>query len=517
MNSPDATSTADLQLLNQQLQGALEVALQRIDALEQQNNWFKKQLFGEKSEKRKDIDNPDQMDLGEAFKAPTAEPPPEKEKINYERRKKQRGNHCVTDQGLRFDENVPVKIIEEPVPELEGPDADQYEIIDYKVTRRLAQRPGSYVVLEHRRPVVRHKPSQTLRTVSAPSGLFDRSIADVSLIAGMLIDKFVCHLPLHRQHQRMAMSGVTISRSTLTQLAQRGIELLRPIYDALMASIIQSKVLAIDETPIKAGRKEKGKMQKAWFWPVYGIQDEVVFTFSTSKSAKHLKTLLKEWEGVMLTDGNPVYDSYCKSRPEVTLAQCWVHCRRYFIKAEQAEPEAVAKALNIIGRLYHCEATIREAGLSGAEKKACRQQESAPLVNEFFSWCQQERQRMDLTATNPLSRALGYACNHEKQMRVFLENPDVPLDTNHLERSLRCIPMGRKNYMFCWTELGAEHVGIIQSLLVSCRLQGVDPYKYLVDVLQRISMHPAREVEDLIPRNWQDRFGSSPLKAPLDK
>ena len=102
---------------------------------------------------------------------------------------------------------------------------------------------------------------------------------------------------------------------------------------------------------------------------------------------------------------------------------------------------------------------------------------------------------------------------HEQQMRVFLEEPDVPPDINHLERALRCIPIGRKNFLFCWTELGGEHVGIVQSLLVTCRLQGIDPYRYLVDVLQRISLHPARQVDDLIPRNWKERFGDNLLKA----
>lgn len=517
MNTPATHSIVELQLQNQQLQSALVAALEKIDNQQQQLNWFKRQLFGEKSEKRIDITHPDQMDLGAVFKVDEPAPPPETETISYKRRKKNRSDDCVTDQGLRFDDNVPVTVIPMDAPELQGEDADQYEIIDYKVTRRLAQRPGSYEVLEYRRPVVRHKSSQILSTVPAPSGLFDRSIADVSLIAGMLIDKFVYHLPLHRQHQRMAMCGVTLSRSTLTHLVQRGIELLRPIYDALLASVLESRVLAIDETPIKAGRKEKGKMQKAWFWPVYGLQDEVVFTFSTSKSREHLRPLLENWQGTLLTDGNPVYDSYCKSRPEVILAQCWTHCRRYFTRAEEAEPAAVAVALDIIGRIYHVESGIREKELIADQKRLCRQEQSAPLVNEFFTWCHEERQRMDLTATNPLSKALGYACNHEDQMKVFLDNPDVAIDTNHLERSLRCIPMGRKNYMFCWTEVGAEHVGIIQSLLVSARLHSVDPYKYLVDILQRIALHPARQVEDLIPRNWKTRFGSNPLKAPLDK
>ena len=113
----------------------------------------------------------------------------------------------------------------------------------------------------------------------------------------MLIDKFVHHLPLHRQHHRMIMSGITISRSTLTLLVKNTAELLRPVYNAMLESVLASRVVAIDETPVKAGRKEKGKMQNAWFWPIYGLEDEVVFTFSTSKSAKHLEQRLGKLAG----------------------------------------------------------------------------------------------------------------------------------------------------------------------------------------------------------------------------
>ena len=416
------TQPTDMRKSYDGLSALVKNQLQENESLKQQLNWFKRQLFGEKSEKRLTIDNPDQIDLGEIFKTPADAPPPETETVTYERRKKQRPGDCVTDEGLRFDERVPVEVIELPSPELEREDANQYEVIDYKVTRKLAQRPGSYVVLEHRRPVVRHKPSQALTTVAAPSGIFDRSIADASLLAGMLIDKFVFHLPLHRQHQRMALSGVTLSRATLTGLVKRSIELLRP-----------------------------------------------------------------------------------------------VHCRRYFDWAKNDEPGAVNQALEQIGKLYRIEKRIRESGITGGQKRQARQEDSRPLVDEFFNWCHRERQRPELTKTNPLSKALAYAENHQASLRVFLDDPGVQMDTNHLERLLRCIPMGRKNWMFCWTETGAEHVAIIQSLLVSCRLQDVDPYKYLVDVLQRVSLHPARQIDELIPRNWKERFGKNPLKAPLDK
>jgi hypothetical protein len=123
---------------------------------------------------------------------------------------------------------------------------------------------------------------------------------------------------------------------------------------------------------------------------------------------------------------------------------------------------------------------------------------------------------MDLVNSAPLAKALRYAGNHEAQLRVYLSDPDVAIDTNHLERALRVIPMGRKNWLFCWSEVGAEQVGIIQSLLSTCRLHQVDPYAYLVDVLQRIALHPARDVEQLTPRCWKTLYASNPLRSDLE-
>ena len=110
---------------------------------------------------------------------------------------------------------------------------------------------------------------------------------------------------------------------------------------------------------------------------------------------------------------------------------------------------------------------------------------------------------------------MSYALARKTELKVFLSNPAVPIDTNHLERALRVIPMGRKNHLFCWTELGAEQLGILQSLLVTCRLQSINPYTYLVDVLQRVSQHPASQVEDLTPRVWKSKIADNPLTSDL--
>jgi len=400
----------------------------------------------------------------------------------------------------------------------------------------LAQRPGSYVVLEYTTPVVKPKEFEgeiDIITAPFPSTVFEGTIADVSLLAGMLVDKFIYHLPLYRQHQRMAQEGIKLSRATLTNWFHRTIPLLVPIYNAQLSNILLSRVLAMDETPIKAGRKSKGKMQKAWYWPIYGEHDEIVFTFSTSRSSDHIKKSLKGFEGTLLSDGYAGYDRYAKqinknqSEPKIIQAQCWAHTRRYFVKAEEAEPEVVAEALEQIGLLYKHEKEIRKLKEQEEKRKQkdpdalrarilkIRSEKSNPVVERFFDWCYQQHQRTDLVNSNPLSRALVYTQNHKQQLKTYLSDPDVPIDTNHLERALRVIPMGRKNWLFNWTEVGAEYVGVIQSLLTTCRLHNINPYTYLTDVLQRVAQHSASRVEELTPRLWKEKFADNPLQSDL--
>jgi len=163
--------------------------------------------------------------------------------------------------------------------------------------------------------------------------------------------------------------------------------------------------------------------------------------------------------------------------------------------------------------LYDNERHIRKHKLSGRDKFAWRTEHSEPVVKTFWRWCDTQCQRHDLLPSNPLTKALNYAMARTEALQVFLSDPDVPIDTNHVERALRALPMGRKNWMFCWTEIGAERVGVIQSLLTTCRLQGIEPYTYLVDVLQRVGQHPAKAVADLTPRMWKGRFADQPLKG----
>ncbi len=491
-----------------------------IQALQQRISWFEKQLFGPKSEKRPLEDNPHQASLLPSTTASPIEIP--KQQIpGYERGKapKIRAEDCVTDSGLRFSDEVPIHTIEVIPEELTGPDADQYEIIDTKVTHKLAQQPSSYVVLCYKIPVLKKKQSTEFLPMPMLPGVLDRSIADVSFLVGMLVDKFLYHLPLHRQHQRLQQCGITLSRATLTNLTQRSIELLRPIVEAQLKHILQSKVLAMDETPIKAGRKAKGKLKQSYYWPIYGEANEIVFTFSESRGRQHIEQILnKQFKGTLLTDGYAAYARYVASTEGIDHAQCWTHTRRKFIEAEDSHPELAVEMIELIRQLYQVETSLNEKGLQANKKQQYRLEHSKPIIDEIVQWCHKQLAK-NLLPKDPLRKAIGYLLNRETELKTFLENPNVAIDTNHLEREIRPIPLGRKNWMFCWTELGAEHVGIIQSLISTCKLHKINPYTYLVDVLQRINEHPASKIEELTPRLWKGKFAQNPMKSvihPID-
>jgi transposase len=491
--------------------------LESHQELKRQLDWFKRQLFGTKSDRRIFPENNRQLALGESLCSHDDSVSAPATTVREHTRKKR--NTPPGDEGrLRFDPSVPVEEIVVPNAEVEGSE-DDYDLVGEKISERLAQRPGSYVVLRYIRKVYKEKKGSAFSCSPAPASVFEKSYADVSFLSGLLIDKYRYHLPLYRQHQRLEAAGIRIGRSTLTHFVQRVAELLDPIYTAQLASILSSEVVAMDETPIRAGPKGKGKrkMKTGYFWPIYGDRDEIVFPFSPSRGGDLVEEVLGDYRGVLLSDGYKVYDRYVQKVNGITHAQCWSHTRRNFIEAEAVEPKLVGHIVELIALLYQHEEEIRARKLTDERKQRYRAEHCKPIVDEIFFGLGEAMQEHLLLPSSPFTKAANYALDREDALRVFLEYPNVPVDTNHLEREIRPIAVGRKNWLFCWTELGAYDTGVIQSLLATCRLQGVDPYTYLVDVLQRISSHPARDVALLTPRLWKEHFADNPMRSDLDR
>ncbi len=419
--------------------------------------------------------------------------------------RKSRGKAALIDDcgetGLRFDSSVPVEEIECPPAEIAGLTTDDYEIIDTKVTERLCQR-SSYYVKRFLRPVVKLKAASELVTAPAPESVFERSYADVTLLSGILVDKFQYHMPLFRQRSRMTQCGIKIARANLTSWTHRSAALLSPIYQAVLASVLTSKVLALDESPVKAGQEKKGKLHRGYMWVLYGDRDEAAFLYSDTRAMSAIEAHVKKFCGTLITDGYTVYDKLAAKYENIEHALCWAHTRREFFEAKDYEPERCNKALDYIGKLYQIEAEIREPKLIEAKKQSYRTLNALRLVDEFFEWLKQEEKENALLPSNKFQKAAAYALKREAGLRIYLADPAVPIDTNHLEREIRSLPLGRKNWLFCWTEVGAHAVAIVQTLIACCKLHGVNPFDYFVDVLQRVDSHPANKVSELTPREW---------------
>ena len=494
---------------------------QELREKQAQLDWFKKQLFGQRSEKQSYIDEVQHVLFAneEIAKDKQDNTIPGTTVAAHTRRSKKQRNGSVTDEGLRFDENVPVIDVEHECAELDGADANDYEIVRYEYVHKLASRPGSKVVLRHKYPVLKHKSQGHFVQPPAEEGVLGQAQVDVSALADILVEKFIYHMPLYRQHQKLQDEGFTLSRSTLGNWVAAGIELLRPVADILRDELLGGHYLKIDETAIKAGRTKtargKGKMKTGWLWPMLGECGDIVFNYSPSRGKAVVTELLKDFEGTLQTDGYEVYAKYCAAQQNIIHALCWSHTRRGFLKAESLHPKVVKQILAYIAVLYRIERQLRDSGADDQEILKVRQRRSRRCVDKIFKWIDQQIQRVELTPKDPFRKALHYAKDREAGLRVFLKDSWVALDTNDLERSLRVIPMGRKNWLFCSSEVGADHVAIIQTLLATCRAHGIHPFHYLVDVLQRVAIQPAARVHELTPRQWQKRFADKPLRSQL--
>lgn len=501
----------------------VDLLTRRVEDQDRQLAWFRKQLFGAKSERRiVDSSSPDvQMWLGEQLLDVPETPPPTSQSVkSYERtHRKTPVEFMDTDSRLRFDGSVPIEIVQVPNPRIDTLADGEYAVLGEKVTYRLAQR-SSYVILKYVQTTVKATGTGEIIRSTVPAAVFERSFADVSFLANMIVDKFCHHLPLYRQHKRLEQAGVAIERSTMTRLVHRTAQLLEPIFYALLSSIRLSEVLTMDESPTPAGVApgedgKPGKMKTGYFWAMFGDKGEVAFLFAPTRARSVIDEVLADFEGKLLTDGYKAYESFVKNRAETEHAQCWSHTRRKFLEAEQIQPVVVGDVVHKIRRLYDVERRFRDS--SDEDRLLARQKFSKPIVDELFALFRAERDQALLLPSNPLLIAVEYALHREHELRVFLDAPAVPIDTNHVERTIRGPAVGRKNWMFHVTEVGARYAGIFYSLLKSCELCGVNPEVYLIDVLQRVDSHPADQVDLLTPRLWKEHFGAQPLRSALFK
>jgi transposase len=483
----------------QKLPTDLSDAHKQILSLYQENEYLKEQLrltrakiFGRSSEKRPPEASPAQVLLFSTEVAPV-EPALQTEKIVYTR-KKRRKIEGKLPEGTRFPEHLPRR--DEIIDEGEG------EVVFEKITERLAAEKSPFYVKRIIRRIRRQEGS--LVSPGVPPALLEGTSVDISFLVYLLMAKYVWHLPLYRQEQILKAQGIKISRDTLIRYVIALGGLLKPIYIALGVTLFSGEHLFGDETPVMVGKGERGRKcySESWFWAFLG-KSGCAFYHAPSRAFKEVEPLIKSFSGYLQSDGYNVYEKLARQYPEITLVGCWAHARRKFVDAENGgNASAAGEALRYMRALYHVEAWIREKELKPPDILRLRRRFSKKILALFHRWLRQRAQEPTLLPKSLFGKAVGYTLKRWEALGRYAEDPMLAIDSNAVEREIRPVALGKKNWLFCASEVGAEASAIIYSLIASCRLAEIDPSEYLTDVLERISVHPASKVHELIPINW---------------
>jgi transposase len=374
------------------------------------------------------------------------------------------------------------------------------------VAEKLDYQPGVFTVERHVRGKWVCKCCEKLVQAPVAPHVIDKGLPTAGLLAQVLVAKYLDHLPLYRQEAIFERAGHVISRSTLAQwVGECGVQL-QPLVDALSAELLRQAVLHADETPVAMLKPGHGKTHRAYLWSYCTTQfspiKAVVFDFADSRGGHHARDFLglpgeQGWRGKLVCDDFSGYKACFELG--VTEVGCMAHARRRFHELWANHGSQVGEqALKFFGQLYDVE---REVAGSGAEqRREIRRQRSRPVIDALHQWLGQQRQKVpDGSAT---LRAIDYSLNRWAALTRYIDDGDLPIDNNWVENRIRPIAIGRQNWLFAGSLRAGKRAAAVMSLIHSAKLNGLDPYGYLCDVLERLPSQPASRIDDLLPHRW---------------
>jgi transposase len=392
------------------------------------------------------------------------------------------------------------------------------------ITETLEVIPKSWKVIQHVREKFTCRDCEKISHSQAPTPfhVLARGWAGPSLLAMILFEKFGQHQPLNRQAERYAKEGVPISLSTLADQVGGCTVALMPLFKRIEAHVLSAERLHGDDTTVPVLAKGKTDTGRIW---VYVRDDKpfggpappaAAFYYSRDRAGEHPQAHLATYSGILQADA---YSGYGKlyepgrSPGPIFEAACWVHARRpFFVMADLAEnarhkakgkkPAVISplalEAVRRIDALFEIERTIN--GQSAEKRKAVRQEISAPLVADLKAWMREQRGK--LSRGNDVAKAMDYMLKRWTAFTRFLDDGRICLSNNAAERGVRGVALGRKSWLFCGSDRGGQRAAVMYGLIVTAKMNNVDPQAWLADVLARIAEHPVQKLDELLPWNW---------------
>ena len=365
--------------------------------------------------------------------------------------------------------------------------------------------PGYFKVLRHVRPKLACGHCARVIQLPAPSRPIERGIPAPGLLAQVLAAKYADHCPLYRQQAIYQRSGVDLDRATLADWVGAASQLLAPLVDRLGRYVLAAEKVHADDTPVPVLDPGRGKTKTGRLWTY--VRDDrpaasrdppaVWYRYSPDRKGEHPQAHLKGFRGILQADGYAGYGPVFEGE-QVVEAACWAHARRKFYDLYVTERSPLAaEAIRRIGELYAIEREIR--GRRPSERAQVRQQRAGPLLDALHQWLSATLRMV--SAKSELAGAIKYALVRWTALTRYRDDGRIEIDNNTAERSIRPLVLGRRNYLFAGSDAGGERAANIYTLIATARLNDIDPYGYLRNVLERIAEHPINRIDQLLPWN----------------
>jgi transposase len=376
-----------------------------------------------------------------------------------------------------------------------------------EVTETLDYVPGRFKVVRHIREKLSCRACDTVVTAPAPDHAIARGRAGAGLLAHIVVSKYDDHLPLYRQAEIFSRDGVSLETSTLSGWVGATAAALQPLVDALAADVLAGDTLHVDDTPVPVLAPGTGKTKTGRLWTY--VRDErpfagsrppaALFFYSPDRKGEHPRAHLKDFRGAIHADGYAGFNELFVGG-RIVEAGCWAHVRRKFFDVHAATGSPIAKeALDRIAQLYAVEKTINRSPPEQRQQR--RQLQSQPIAEALAAWA--DTTVRQLSRKSELAAAFRYMRARWTALVRCFDDGRLALDNNPAERALRCVAIGRKNYLFAGSDAGGRRAAAIYSLIESAKLNALNPQHYIADLLARIADHPARRIAELLPWNWQ--------------
>jgi transposase len=368
-----------------------------------------------------------------------------------------------------------------------------------QITEVLEYEPGELFVKKYVRVKYAKPQNAGVLIGQLPARPIEKAMAGPGLLAQIVIDKYVDHMPLYRQMQRFERGGFKMPYSTLTDWVSATCKLILPLYEALKAEVLKSNYLHADETPIKVLDKDKkAGTHRGYYW-VYqdSIKKIVFFDYQESRGREGPTGILEDFCGYLQTDGYSVYEIFDKKENAITLMHCMAHARRMFNDALDNDKDRSDYALKQIQKLYAIERICKEESLNFAQIAQVRQQISVPLLESLGKWMRE--QYIEVTPKSAIGKALAYTLERWSRLSLYAENGMLNIDNNPVENSIRPVALGRKNYLFAGSHEAAQRSAMLYSLLGTAKMHGIEPYNWLRNTLEIIATHPINRIKELLP------------------